>query len=132
MPYVDMLERIRMAKEAIPMPKSVGDMNFLITLDILADFIAEVRYHVIHNIYKKYVLNWKDYTTIWKDSAIGNGKVFTTTDFQAACHLAYNEFDSRIVRKYEDLCIKKNGDVDKYKEILSIIAEKEKQIKIKE
>jgi len=132
MPYVDILERIRLAKETIPVPKSVGDMNYLITLDILEDFIKELRYHTIHNIYKKYVLNWLNYEPSWRNASVGINKAFEVEDFQAACHLAYDEFSSRVVRKYEDLCIKKNSDVDKYKEVLALIAEKEAQIKIQE
>lgn len=130
MPYVEILERIRMAKEAIPVPKTVGDLNYLITLDILEDFIKEPRYYTIHNIYKKYVLGWSDYmycNITWREKVENTFKII---DFEAACHLAYQEFSSRVVRKYEDLCIKKNGDVDVYREILAIIAEKESQIKI--
>lgn len=132
MPYVDLLERIRLSKEALPFPKTVGDLNYLITLDILEDFAKEPRYHTIHNIYKKYILNWNDYifyNTPWVQNVKDN---FQIDDFNAACSLAYDEFSSRVVRKYEDLCIKKNGDVDKYKEVLAMIVEKEKQIKIKE
>ena len=133
MPYVDLLERIRLAKEAIPVPKTVGDLNYLITLDILSDFLKEPRYHQIHAIYKLYVLNCISvYYPEWRKDTFGLTKKFDLQDFETACHLAYQEFSSRVVRKYEDLCIKKNGDVDAYKEVLSMIAEKEKQIKIKE
>jgi len=133
MPYVDLLERIRLAKEAIPIPGSVGDMNYLITLDILADFLKEPRYHTIHNIYKIYVLKCMVlYEPSWKKEVVGFTKKFDDADFETACHLAYQEFSSRVVRKYEDLCIKKNGDVDAYKEVLAMIAEKEAQIKIEE
>jgi hypothetical protein len=131
MPYVDIIERIRMAKEKIPVPKSVGDLNFLVTLDILEDFLKEIRYHTIHNIYKKYFLTpHQGYFPKWREAVVG--KTFTIEDFLAACHLAYHEFSSRVVRKYEDMCIKKNGDVDKYEEVLALIAEKEAQIKIEE
>lgn len=125
MPYIPLLERLRMAKEEFPDPHTVGDLNYLVTLDILIDFITEPRYHTIHNMYKKYVLKFTDYQPLWW--TVGGIHDFEEEDFVAARTLAYMEFYDRIGRKYEDHAIAKNGDLDGYKDILKLLEQKEKE-----
>jgi len=131
MPYVDELERIRMAKEKVPFPKTVGDMNYLTTLDILEMFLKEPRYHTIHKI-GRFFLFENSYRPDWYFKNVEVRLKFDLIDFQTAKFFAIQEFYSRVGRKYEDLAIKKNGDLDAYKVVLELIEEKEKQLTIQE
>ena len=126
MPYVIELDRIRMARESMPEPKTVGDLNYLITLDILEAFLTEPRYHTIHKIWKKHFLMPQQTAPKWWTEKKSTN--FDDLDFVTASQLASLEFYDRIGRKYEDLAIQTNGDLDAYKEVIKLLNEKEAEL----
>ncbi len=126
MPYVVELDRIRMAREALPDPKTVGDLNYLVTLDILEEFLTEPRYHTIHKIWKKHFMMPQNPEPKWWIER--KSQDFDSLDFVTASQLATVEFYDRIGRKYEDLAIKKNGDLDAYKEVIKLLDTKEAEL----
>ena len=112
MPYITLKEKQDLTvDETIT---TVGQLNYIISLEMKKRFMAEFRYHTIHNIRKDFVTNAE--TCSFLNALHARNRRFTWDDIKTAAALAFMEFYRRIGARYEDKAIKKNGDI--YEDIL--------------
>ena len=129
MPYTDAARR-QLVRAKKQLATEEGDWNLLYSIEFLEAFIASPKYATIHRIGKAAknphrlpgVEALEEFLTV-------NG--VSIEDRAEARDEALAEFRRRVVAKYEDKCIKKNGDLDEYKRALKVIDEKFAKVEAK-
>lgn len=98
MPYVPANRRAEMANGDLP--RNAGDVNYLMTLEIITKWIAKPCYATLQTLDEEYTD-----PTVRCPYATINQKTFIKSRERA-----FKEFDRRIGGPYEDGAIRRNGD----------------------
>lgn len=110
MPYIK--ETRRKAILGGETPKDVGELNFLMTVEILRRWESLPRYQTIHEMFHDFFEFPAGNQFIVNFTRLN--RQFTPGDVYAAAKLAYLEFYRRVGSKYEDMKAQENGDIYKY------------------
>ncbi len=97
-----------------------GDLNYAITLVLLAYWRESPHYQTIHNLRKMFVIDPKN-NPLLQQMRRDMAETFTVADIYAAAANAYQEFSDRIVKKYEKKKRDENGDLPEYVQALKEI-----------
>lgn len=116
MPYIPK-ERREGLKNATLTPETVGELNYLITTRILAEFIANPCYKTIHKLAKQYL----DGSNLANVPFLPDHLV---NEVATAKSLAFLEFYRRVGAIYEYHCSDNNGDLPEYQEALEVVNRK--------
>ena len=119
MPYTKQEDRDAVAKN-VDAVKDPGDLNFLITSFILDQWKKQPRYLTIHVLRREMVTEPKN-SSFLNDLRRRFAGDFTVGDIYAAAANAYQEFNDRIVRRYEKLKRQQNGDIPAYLDAIRAI-----------
>lgn len=118
MPYIENSRRDRI-KLGLESPFTAGDLNYLYTLNMLAELRKNLEYATFDRILGKvlnsapayHIPNLPDHLYPWEVR-------------KRAEWLAFLEFYRRVGIYYEDLCIEKNGDLEEYEQMNELISKK--------
>lgn len=119
MPYTKQEDR-EIARKNYRAIKTVGDLNFLITLTLLSAWKDHPRYEMIHRLRKEFVVDPK------KSKLLNHFRSefcdrFDTGDIYTAAQEAFFEFRLRIGLPYEAMKQLENGDLPEYTEAVSAL-----------
>jgi hypothetical protein len=119
MPYINS-EKQSAIKANVNTVADPGDLNFLITLNLIRSFKDHPRYEMIHILKRDFVTYPKD-NTFLQHLRDRYAHLFTVSDIYAAASNAFDEFYRRVAVKYEEKKIRENGDLPEYVEVLALI-----------
>jgi len=107
MPYIHPSEQYAIEQGA--QPTTVGQLNWLITKELIKRWKVQPRYTTAHALCHAFVMEPKN-NDFLKALSRHNAH-FTWMDVQTAAYMAFQEFYRRVVARYEQQKAKENGDV---------------------
>ncbi len=126
MPYLPEERKQELDKDPL-LANTVGDLNYLFTVEYLKIWLAEPRYATIHKI-KEASQNRDSSTAInVLENKLWVSFNFTTNELNVAKELAFLEFYRRVGAEYEEYCIIKNGDLKEYQQAEELMSNKYNQ-----
>lgn len=111
-------ERKEVVDKNISAVETVDDLLYAVTTFILKAWDDNPSNETLALITKELVVDPKNsrfVTTLRSELA----DRFTVADIYTACRMAYDEFNSRVVRVFRGLECKENGDLEGYKKIVT-------------
>lgn len=107
MPYIKQLRRKALVNGDLPM--TVGELNYLVTLELIGRWEENPAYDTIAQLHLEFFLQ-ETPCPFLRDLAVLNPR-FTRYQVSSAAQLAYLEFYRRVGSRYEDLRAQENGDM---------------------
>ena len=126
MPYVNNEKRV--IDKELNAVQDVGQLNYVITLVLLAAWKGGESYGTIHNLRKEFVTEPKN-SRFLNDLRSKLCDRFTTADIYTAAAEAFLEFRMRVGKLYEASKILSNGDLPQYEEALTALAQRYNELR---
>lgn len=123
MPYNLQTAREAITNLGLDEVRLFGDLVYFLSLPILKMWNANPCFATAFMLRKELVQEPK-HSALLNNLRVELADRFTVGDIYNAAAMAWNEFDSRVLRLYEALKCRENGDVEGYPEAISPLLQK--------